>query len=156
MTEKFKFAHLVEGSVIQTSLRNEKRNADEGGALAPAQAQVHVPAHAQHTTVRTFDVRFHAMKSLTAPSRYDKLIRCEHVTQTALVREVVHLHTLGYKVEKVERDQFGTYWVRIVKARTYGLCAGRTGTDAVVTADGHRVISSTDREYLRTTREARE
>lgn len=91
MTEKFKSAHLVEGSVIQTSLRNEKRNADEGGALAPAQAQVHVPAHAQHTTAQHVPIRISTFRGFRLYSRGVRTY-----TPAQLRKALADLHAKGY------------------------------------------------------------
>ena len=99
---------FVEVAVIPTTPKREKRNADEGGALAPAQAQVHVPAHAQHTTARTYTVwiaTWDAHAHLHTP-RNSSQTR----THDELARIIADKHAKGYVLATIMRWRgSGTY-----------------------------------------------
>ena len=58
MTENYIFGDIVEQSGVKMTPTRENRNADEGGALAPAQAGAHTPAHAQHTTAHVYGIAY--------------------------------------------------------------------------------------------------
>lgn len=147
---------IVEVAVITTSLTTHKTGTGEGESLAPVQAQAHVPAHAQHTNARTFDVHLCVKRGLTQNTGR----RYIHVhTQTQLVREIVHLHALGYKLFDLDRDVSGTYYVRIYKDVRYDLMVGYTDgcwVKSVWSDNNYYVPASMCRENVRKTREGRE
>lgn len=106
-TVNYLCSNVVEGAVKNTTPKTEKRNADEGVALAPAQADAHVSAHAQHTNARTYNVwiatwdahaRLHTQR--TSEKTY---------TRKALARIIADKHAKGYALITIMRWSFGTY-----------------------------------------------
>ena len=99
---------IVEVAVITTSLTTHKTGTGEGESLAPVQAQAHVPAHAQHTTARTYTVwiaTWDAHVRLHTP-RGGSQIR----TRDTLARIIADKHAKGYTLATIMRWRgSGTY-----------------------------------------------
>lgn len=94
--------------MTKVTTKREKRNADEGGALAPAQAQVHVPAHAQHTTARTYTVWIATWDSHARLHTQHKATQI--CTRDTLARIVADKHAKGYTLATIMRWRgSGTY-----------------------------------------------
>ena len=87
--------------MIQTTPIREKRNADEGGAHAPAQVGAHAPAYAQHTNARTYRLFI---------GSFDRLGRLHSTrdayktyTHAQLVRLIADKHAKGYRLVNLVR-----------------------------------------------------
>ena len=118
MTENYLSRRYLEDSVIPTTPKRENRNADEGGAFAPVQAQAHVcaPAHAQHTNTRTFNVRILTRKSWKVAITKAHVEDIKDANVSTLVRVITRKHANGYKLASLFRnDHTGTYIITLEK-----------------------------------------
>lgn len=136
--------------MIPTTPKREKRNADEGGALAPAQAQ--------HTNAHTYSVYLRTCEKLGSDG--GDLLFLGDTTQTRLVREITRKHILGYTLGYVQccydaHDKTTVWVIGLVETKTYMHPIVGTGYHF---NEKHRayVWDSTDMEFMRMTEEGRE
>lgn len=99
----------------------EKNGAGEGESLASVQAQAHVPAYAQHTNARTFNVRIITRKSWTVSITKAHVEYISNASVNTLVRVITRKHVNGYKLASLFRNEStGTYIITLEKELAIG------------------------------------